>query len=442
MFNPLDYHSNIVNHRYTNTLSIAPIPTSSLSGNASPRTATAIFNENDCRVPTNQQPNTTNLTTRPCINLTKSSTVALNAEHRISTTLETSKQRRSSILKPRTDKKKVDTIPLPNGGSFTGELVDGFPFRGEAKYPGNIVYSGEFQRMKWSGRGKLRTTDCYYNGNFSVGRATGEGTLVCNNGCTYDGVFDKGLLHYGTITNPDDVIYTGPLQEGIPNGEGKLSNREMTYAGGFKEGAFHGVGTLMLGDGTYKGQWLAGKPHGKGTLVTKEMTYVGDFKEGLFHGKGHVTSNDEQEFYDGEWNEGKAHGHGIKYFSDSNSVYEGEFKNNLPDGYGIFNDFDDDYEFEGEFVEGRHQNLVMLKDGSQFHGLLLGRKMDGLGILTEGLDEYFGEFKNNLKHGIGVQTFFFGDSWQGIFVNGQPTGEGLCHKDGKYYEGPYNSMME
>lgn len=41
------------------------------------------------------------------------------------------------------------------------------------------------------------------------------------------------------------------------------------------------------------------------------------------------------------------------------------------------------------------------------------------------LNRYYGEMKNNLKHGEGVEYFSNGDFYEGSYANGKPNGKGL-----------------
>ena len=71
----------------------------------------------------------------------------------------------------------------------------------------------------------------------------GTGTLIMENGETYEGKWASGLMHgFGRYTFSNGDVYTGCFDKNKPNGHGK---REYHYSGNI-----------------YEGQWKDGKAIG------------------------------------------------------------------------------------------------------------------------------------------------------------------------------------
>lgn len=69
--------------------------------------------------------------------------------------------------------------------------------------------------------------------------------------------------------------------------------------------------------------------------------------------------------------------------------------------------------------QGVWKNLEDNYDGEWKFG-----KIDGVGSYLHGRDKYTGSFRNNLKHGHGVENFANGDVYSGQYSNGKPEGQG------------------
>ncbi len=94
----------------------------------------------------------------------------------------------------------------------------------------------------------------------------------------------------GTIENKGQTLawmggkYTGHLQDGIPNGHGRLLRPD-------------GAG--------YEGEWRNGKPHGRGAITYKSgASYKGDLVNGKQHGYGVYVRQDGNKTK-GYWEDGK-----------------------------------------------------------------------------------------------------------------------------------------
>lgn len=82
---------------------------------------------------------------------------------------------------------------------------------------GKIVYHGDVQANKMSGRGKVTFSNGdTYEGNFSNGSFDGEGTFTAKEGWTYVGEFKKGQADgQGKLTTKTKTVYEGTFKQGI-----------------------------------------------------------------------------------------------------------------------------------------------------------------------------------------------------------------------------------
>lgn len=68
---------------------------------------------------------------------------------------------------------------------------------------------------------------------------------------------------------------------------------------------------------------------------------------------------------------------------------------------------------------------------------------DGMGTFVNSQgDKYTGTFKNNLKHGRGIEHYANGDVYNGEFVQGKPEGDGIyMWANGNEYRGQFRGGM-
>lgn len=134
----------------------------------------------------------------------------------------------------------------------------------------------------------------------------------------------------------EHMIYTGPLLNGRPNGEGMCQfPDDSLYAGTFFRGFIQGYGKLLGADRSlqYEGFFQNNLPHGKGKLyLTGGKFCVGSFFEGSFK-------------------------QGTIYLSDGSFFYKGAMKNNKPHGLGLFVSSD------GRIFKGHFQDGVLVGEG-------------------------------------------------------------------------------
>ena len=147
----------------------------------------------------------------------------------------------------------------------------------------------------------------FLKGNWHNHLYEGQGALQLANGCSYVGMFSKGMFHGpGIFRSNDGSSYNGVWFEGKRSGKG-----EQRYADG----------------SSYVGFWSMDERNGEGVLYyANGTTYAGSFKHDRFHGKGRYTFNTGST-YEGEWVEGKKSGRGTLHRFDGslrNLVYDND----------------------------------------------------------------------------------------------------------------------
>lgn len=192
-----------------------------------------------------------------------------------------------------------------------------------------------------------------------------------------------------TITLEDGSIYVGKVVDGVPNGEGVLTDfignewkgkfvdgklegfgnyvgvDLVEYEGMFENGQFNGLGHMVDTAGNdFKGTFADGKLEGFGRIEwTTGCYYEGGWHDGAMDGMGWMTWPVGDAYF-GEWEKGNPNGFGCKLFYDAavaNCVkgdyttynkYVGEIVNNFPHGTGIMYFCGSGGIFIGDWVEG------------------------------------------------------------------------------------------
>jgi hypothetical protein len=165
--------------------------------------------------------------------------------------------------------------------------------------------------------------------------------------------------------------------------------------------------------------------------------YSGTFRDGRPNGLGKVTSLDGA-VYSGEMKDGQPHGQGT-YEKPQVYRYDGAWKNGKMDGFGALESYYFNSSYVGDWVEGKREG----------QGTFTWNKT---GPFRNGKVVYVGGFKNNKRHGAGVQTAPITGKWPRKFVNpwiyqytgtwesGRVVGEGKAIDDlGITFEGNFST---
>lgn len=75
---------------------------------------------------------------------------------------------------------------MPDGGQYDGPLLKGkFNHSGRIVWPDGSLYDGEFKNSLFHGKGRYKTDDYNYEGDFIEGVAREKGVIVFSNGDHY-----------------------------------------------------------------------------------------------------------------------------------------------------------------------------------------------------------------------------------------------------------------
>ena len=200
---------------------------------------------------------------------------------------------------------------------YKGEISNGKPhgvgilYNGELSWHNkNEVYEfsarsryiGEWENGKMHGRG----TFTYFDGSKKIGffkqgkdwettwfgslgntiKQISKGKIVLMekyNGILFGQSTSDSIIWFKTSLEITDGIYEGEIEQGKPNGMGKVIFKNGdNYKGNWIDGKLDGKGTFISTDGTkYIGEWMNGKYHGIGRLIYSDgLNKVGEFKKG------------------------------------------------------------------------------------------------------------------------------------------------------------------
>ena len=207
--------------------------------------------------------------------------------------------------------------------------------------------------MKFHGFGTFIKSDAtVQEGIFRYGALDGPGKTYVNNGDTFIGNYEKGMLNNKGVF----VDFAGDV-----------------YEGEFKDNIMEGIGQETFIDGSaFRGEYKNNKKNGQGKFVWGDSSfYQGDLKDNHFHGQG-VYEWASGLKYNGQWEKGLMEGEGI-ITTKNGDYYEGEFKNNKKDGLGLFWWSEKKY-YLGYWKQGvQHGDGKFFKEGK----LMIGTWMNG-----------------------------------------------------------------
>jgi len=176
----------------------------------------------------------------------------------------------------------------------------------------------------------------------------------------------------------------------------------------------------------YEGEMVDSKREGRGIcLYNNGMLYEGEWKRNKEHGYGKLMTSDRKKIvYEGEWERGKIAGTGAYYFGSSDPLQ--------PDSRYI-----------GEFRENLRNGMgrYFLPDGSVYDGQWRDGTMNGLGIFTWSDGSiYDGVWKDGKRNGQGLLRNIDGFIYDGQWVNNSMEGRGSAiYPNGQRYEGSFSN---
>lgn len=234
--------------------------------------------------------------------------------------------RAHEVGKPLTSTTLGVRITRPDGTSYRGHWVNGFPHgTGSLEWPNGLRLVGEFERGEPCGQGTLLLSQYTVTGRWQ-GQATcreaivtasyGAGQLV---GHVQDGRFlGVGQLRAKAFTATGQFALTSVWQADTPlhvvEGTVLFADQSVmtcqAYAPATPEIAYP--------DGRlYRGQVRRGRPHGQGVMrCPNGDSYCGFWVKGLRHGQGSYIQVREKAVYHGEWRCGRRHGPGELVMAD------------------------------------------------------------------------------------------------------------------------------
>ncbi|XP_072282098.1 MORN repeat-containing protein 1 isoform X2 [Pyxicephalus adspersus] len=123
--------------------------------------------------------------------------------------------------------------------------------------------------------------------------------------------------------------------------------------------------------------------------------------------------------------------------------YAGDVKKQLRHGYGIYVYTNSFFRYEGEWKDGKKHGhgKLLFRDGSYYEGEFIHGEITGNGLrywATSG-NKYSGDFEEGELHGHGVMHYQDGGRYEGEFAFGIREGHGLLvDKDGQTYSGAFH----
>ena len=201
---------------------------------------------------------------------------------------------------------------------YKGEILNGKPNGVGILYNGNPSMDKKNEVYFYSERSR-------YIGEWKDGKVHGIGTFTHYDGSKKRGIFKHGkdwnTSWYGSLGNviktfSKGKILLGKKYNGIlfsKNSGGKFAwfqtktnISDGKYEGDIENGIPNGMGKVIFNNGEmYEGEWIDGKLNGKGTSQSGDDTkYTGEWKDGLYHGTGTLIFSDGLKIF-GEFKEGK-----------------------------------------------------------------------------------------------------------------------------------------
>jgi hypothetical protein len=151
--------------------------------------------------------------------------------------------------------------------------------------------------------------------------------------------------------------------------------------------------------------------------------------------------------YIGAFVQGNRQGIGTCFWKNGSRFF-GEWKLDKPEGAGVFINTQS-VKQQGLWKKGKlfeeNANVVtekLFSASSRIQGCLVGDCIGGNGTLMVNGDIYMGDFKNNLRHGVGICFYFNGSAYKGDWQGDKQHGNGeLTYADGTTRKGIWSKNI-
>jgi len=224
----------------------------------------------------------------------------------------------------------------------------------------------------------------------------------------FTGQWVYGSKVRGKITTPDCGTYDGEWTDGCPHGRGVWVYTNDSYYGAVKSSIFHTADLSVLKlrethfkDCRYEGEISRGEAHSP----RDEM----DIGYPRRHGRGKIICT-QGDIFEGQWVDGRLTGQ-VTFQGSNGDKYEGLWEAHMTKGKIRWSN-GDSYEGSwapGTFVINGHGVFTQAADGTPFGSQHAGHKGE----------VYDGEWKNNVRWGSCVYTFFNGEKIDCIWEQGR-----------------------
>lgn len=191
-----------------------------------------------------------------------------------------------------------------------------------------------------------------------------------------------------------------------------------------------------LGPFNYKLKVASGVAKGPMAL-TDGSVYIGQWIGSKRHGKGKLYQADGV-YQEGYWN-GVLHLYG-RIIQSNGDHYEGEFYMGQMTGRGKFEDLEGNIAYDGEWRDDQKHGKGVEKgvDGAIYEGYFETNQKCGKGVMHWSTGEvYDGDFLNDTIHGFGKYIWSPTKYYEGHWEAGKMHGKGVFSNDGKEYEGDF-----
>ena len=334
---------------------------------------------------------------------------------------------RISLNDINTEKQKIFLNPrIPNTNRLTGTHLNytiGNYKDNTENTEKNITFSQEFPYLT-SNQYHYGNIVEEYKGNIKNGKRNDQNATL--NRKTFNNIYDyqEGIKRKdGPPIDPRNVIvYTGKFIDDEPskNGECKYNENitstipEFVYTGELDEGQPNGIGKMIYKNGdTYEGSFVNGNRHGRGIYTFKNgIIFKCQWINDVANGWAEIEQGANKKYM---WLIGERER--ITFPS----------KTNLFEYYGLISSKYRSsptityYPFEGHVREGQPMEKVEYSDSIYIGGLNKNKMAQGFGFLFffDSGNIYQGNWVNNVRHGDGYMLYNNGNKCHAKFENDQ-----------------------